>query len=74
MAKPPPPEAQELLTPAEVARLFAVEPKTVTRWARDGKLSSVRTLGGHRRFPADQIRRIREQSTTETGPDATPAG
>ena len=38
-----------LLTPAEVAALFRVDPKTVTRWAKAGKLSSIRTLGGHRR-------------------------
>ncbi|MDO9377421.1 MAG: BldC family transcriptional regulator [Nocardioidaceae bacterium] len=45
----------KLLTPAEVAALFAVDPKTVTRWADAGKLSFVRTLGGHRRFPADEV-------------------
>ena len=39
----PAPEA--LLTPAEVAALFRVDPKTVTRWAKAGKLSSIRTLG-----------------------------
>lgn len=42
--------AAELLTPGEVARMFRVDPKTVTRWARAGKLQAVRTLGGHRRF------------------------
>ena len=44
------PEA--LLTPSEVAALFRVNPKTVTRWARAGKLTAIRTLGGHRRFRA----------------------
>jgi excisionase family DNA binding protein len=39
-----------LLTPAEVAAAFRVDPKTVTRWAQAGKLSSIRTLGGHRRY------------------------
>jgi excisionase family DNA binding protein len=48
----------ELLTPAEVATMFRVNPKTVTRWARAGKISAVRTLGGHRRFHADEIRRF----------------
>jgi excisionase family DNA binding protein len=43
------PEPERLLTPAEVAAMFRVDPKTVTRWARAGKLSSIRTLGGHRR-------------------------
>ena len=47
-----------LLTPSEVAGLFRVDPKTVTRWAQAGKLSSIRTLGGHRRFRADEIRSL----------------
>ena len=51
----------ELLTPAEVAAMFRVDPKTVTRWAQAGKLSAVRTLGGHRRFRADDIRRSLEK-------------
>lgn len=46
-----------LLTPAEVAALFRVDPKTVTRWARAGKITAVRTLGGHRRYRASEIRR-----------------
>ena len=48
----------ELLTPAEVAAMFRVDPKTVTRWARDGKLSSLRTLGGHRRYVASEVRAL----------------
>ena len=47
---------EELLTPAEVAQMFHVSPKTVTRWARSGRISAVRTLGGHRRFRAGEIR------------------
>jgi len=50
------PEADELLTPAEVAALFRVDPKTVTRWAKAGKLTSIRTLGGHRRYRAAEVR------------------
>ena len=50
----------ELLTPSEVAEMFRVNPKTVTRWARAGKISAVRTLGGHRRFPASEIHRFLE--------------
>jgi len=45
-----------LLTPGEVAVLFRVDPKTVTRWAQAGKLSAVRTLGGHRRFHEAEVR------------------
>lgn len=44
------PKEDELLTPAEVGRMFRVDPKTVTRWAKAGRLPSIRTLGGHRRY------------------------
>lgn len=49
-------EAEELLTPSEVAKLFRVDPKTVTRWARRGRLEAVTTPGGHRRFLASEVR------------------
>jgi len=42
--------------------LFRVNPKTVSRWARSGKLTSIRTLGGHRRFRASEVRAVVEQS------------
>ena len=48
-------DVERLLTPAEVAARFRVDPKTVTRWAKAGKLSSIRTLGGHRRYRATEI-------------------
>lgn len=51
-------EQEELLTPSEVAAMFRVNPKTVTRWARSGKISAIRTLGGHRRFRKSEITRI----------------
>ena len=54
-----------LLTPAEVAALFRVNPKTVTRWARAGKITAISTLGGHRRFRAAEIRRCLEQLERE---------
>lgn len=50
----------ELLTPSEVAKLFRVDPKTVTRWAKAGKLSSIRTLGGHRRYRAEEVHELLE--------------
>jgi excisionase family DNA binding protein len=49
---------ERLLTPAEVARAFQVDPKTVTRWAKLGKIDSVRTPGGHRRFRDSEVRRL----------------
>ena len=52
------PEAEPLLTPAEVATMFRVDPKTVTRWAKSGKLTSIRTLGGHRRYRQSAVRQL----------------
>ena len=49
-------DEEALLTPSEVAAMFRVNPKTVTRWARSGKISAIRTLGGHRRFKASEIK------------------
>jgi excisionase family DNA binding protein len=51
----------DLLTPAEVAAMFRVSPKTVTRWARSGKLTALRTLGGHRRFRASEVKDLLER-------------
>jgi len=48
-------EAEPLLTPAEVAALFRVDSKTVTRWAKRGWLTSIRTLGGHRRYRESEV-------------------
>lgn len=52
------PDAEPLLTPSEVAALFRVDPKTVTRWAKAGKLTSIRTLGGHRRYREAEVRAL----------------
>ncbi|MFN2590838.1 MAG: BldC family transcriptional regulator [Actinomycetota bacterium] len=60
-------EGEKLLTPAEVAAMFRVDPKTVTRWAKAGKLSSIRTLGGHRRYREAEIRGLLQDSTTGKG-------
>ncbi|MEV5710078.1 BldC family transcriptional regulator [Actinoallomurus sp. NPDC052274] len=49
---------EPLLTPAEVATMFRVDPKTVTRWAKAGKLTSIRTIGGHRRYKEAEVRAI----------------
>lgn len=52
--------SEDLLTPSEVAALFRVDPKTVTRWAKAGKLSCVKTLGGHRRYLASEVNALLE--------------
>src|SRR6266545_5487664 len=49
---------ERLLTPGEVAALFRVDPKTVTRWAASGRISSIRTPGGHRRFRESEVRAL----------------
>ena len=50
------PEPEALLTPAEVRSMLRVDRKTVTRWANTGKLTSIRTLGGHRRYREAEVR------------------
>jgi excisionase family DNA binding protein len=76
-------ESDKLLTPAETAALWKVDPKTITRWAKAGKLNSIRTLGGHRRFRETEVRALLNRP--EPAPDvlgtpvrslwgATPAG
>ena len=61
-------EAPGFLRPAEVADLLSVSPKTVSRWAKDGKLPFLKTLGGHRRYPAaaiqDLVDVLRQEPTT----------
>jgi excisionase family DNA binding protein len=46
---------EQLLTPGEVAALFRVDPKTVTRWAAAGRVPSLVTPGGRRRFRASDV-------------------
>jgi excisionase family DNA binding protein len=49
---------ERLMTPGEVASLFRVDPKTVSRWAISGRIPSVRTPGGHRRFRENDVRAL----------------
>ena len=51
------PAAPEFLSRGEVARLFGVSLSTVTRWARTGLFQTIRTLGGHYRYRAKDMRR-----------------
>ena len=55
-----------LLTPSEVASLFRVDPKTVTRWAKSGKLTSIRTLGGHRRYKESEVKALLLKTTSNS--------
>jgi excisionase family DNA binding protein len=61
-----------LLTPGEVASLFRVDPKTVTRWAAAGRINSIRTPGGHRRFRESEIRALLRQDSNAEPATATP--
>ena len=54
----PAPRVASFLRSAEVAAILQVSPKTVCRWAMDGKLPFQRTLGGHRRYPEEAIREL----------------
>ena len=60
--------SDELLMPAEVAELFGVNVKTVTTWANRGQLACVRTLGGHRRFRADDVLGLLEEQRDDRAP------
>ena len=57
---------RRLLSPGEVATLFRVDPKTVSRWANAGKITTVRTLGGHRRFVETEIRGLLGEIPAQT--------
>jgi len=69
-----PPSQDNLLTPSEVAALFRVDPKTVTRWAKAGKLTSIKTLGGHRRYKESEVKSLLKSITsTSTGTTPNPS-
>jgi excisionase family DNA binding protein len=55
------PELPRYLRAAEVAAILQVSHTTVSRWATEGRLPFLRTLGGHRRYPAAEIRQLAEQ-------------
>ncbi|WP_020662919.1 BldC family transcriptional regulator [Amycolatopsis benzoatilytica] len=59
-----------LLTPGEVAALFRVDPKTVTRWATAGRIGSIRTPGGHRRFRESEVNDLLAELTTDASEPA----
>jgi excisionase family DNA binding protein len=59
-------DQEVLLTPSEVASLFRVDPKTVTRWAKSGKLTSIRTLGGHRRYKESEVKALLLKTTSNS--------
>jgi excisionase family DNA binding protein len=58
------------LTCSEVAERLHVSPKTVSRWAKEGRLAHLRTLGGHRRYDPEEIDRLARELTQPIQPDA----
>lgn len=60
-------DSEVLLTPAEVASIFRVDPKTVTRWAKSGKLTAIRTLGGHRRYRQSEVQNLLKMNDSKAG-------
>ena len=60
MRQPKPSEPKHL-TASQAAALLQVSPKTVSRWAKEGKLPFLKTLGGHRRYPATEIRQLADE-------------
>jgi excisionase family DNA binding protein len=60
-------DSEVLLTPAEVASIFRVDPKTVTRWAKSGKLTAIRTLGGHRRYRQSEVQDLLKKNDSRKG-------
>ncbi|MEV5010375.1 BldC family transcriptional regulator [Streptomyces sp. NPDC055692] len=55
-----------MLTSEEVAALFNVNRDTVIRWAKSGRLRTIRTLGGHRRYRESEVRALLEKRSTDT--------
>ena len=65
--RPSRPDEAELLTPGAVAAALYVDPKTVTRWARAGKIDSIRTPGGHRRYRRSDVEALRSGDPVQGG-------
>ena len=59
---------ERLLMPSEVADLFRVDPKTVTRWAKQGRITAIRTLGGHRRYRGSDVYALLRGETPPASP------
>jgi len=63
---------ERLLTPADVAALFRVDPKTVSRWVLAGRLTAIKTPGGHNRFRRSEVRALL-RGDSEAAPEGHPA-
>ena len=61
------------LTRVEIARIFSVTPSTVSRWGREGRLPSVRTLGGQRRYLREAVLSLAEGAGIAIQPASVPS-
>jgi excisionase family DNA binding protein len=64
---------ERFLKTSEVARMLHVSPKTISRWAKEGKIPHLSTLGGHRRYPASEIEKLMVELQTGGVPEPSPA-
>jgi excisionase family DNA binding protein len=65
----PVPADDDYVTPGEAAAYLHVSPKTINRWANDGLIPCILTLGGHRRFRRGDIHAaVRQMSERGTMP------
>jgi excisionase family DNA binding protein len=62
---------ERLLTPHQVAQMFRVDPKTVARWASSGRIGSIRTPGGHRRFRETEVLALLAQGAVPAATETT---
>ena len=62
------PEAERMLRAREVALLFKVDPKTVTRWAKTGRLTPVVLPSGHRRYRAADVEALMSSTSRRARP------
>jgi excisionase family DNA binding protein len=57
------PTQPRYILPSEAAEILLVSPKTISRWAAEGRLPFMRTLGGHRRYEEQAIRQLLQDNT-----------
>lgn len=67
------PPDDDLLKPREVAELFGVRTTTIARWAREGRLSPLRTPGGHRRYTRASLRALLAEARSPEEPSTDDA-
>jgi excisionase family DNA binding protein len=65
---------EKFLRTSDVAKMLHVSPKTVSRWAKEGRLPHLSTLGGHRRFPSSEIEKLMIELSGERAGKASQVG